>query len=233
MTISKAQPFLGILMLDTNFPRILGDAGNINSYKTPARTHVVKDAGSLDIVKDGLPSEHLIAAFCNAAKELQADGAFAIISTCGFLISIQDQIANAVDIPVMVSALSLYPHIQAKYKNRPIGILTASQNSLGAAALKAAKIDRLNVHIKGMEGCPAFADAILRPKEQQLMQLNSSEIESYAIRQALSLIDNNPDIAAFILECGNLPPYATAIQDATNRPVYSILNAVAYLETPI
>ena len=53
-------PFLGILMLDTNFPRIIGDAGNVDSYDIPARTLVVSGAGSLDIVKIGQPSDYSI-----------------------------------------------------------------------------------------------------------------------------------------------------------------------------
>ena len=223
------QPFLGILMLDTQFPRILGDAGNVDSYDVPARTHVVAGIGSLDIVTDKALPEHVVAAFCAAAKELEADGAFAIVSTCGFLVTIQDRIAAAVDIPVMVSALSLYREICAKHGGKPVGILTASSDSLGAQALRAAHIDPLNVHIAGMQDCAAFTDAILQPKDQQPEVILSEQIEDFTVQQALSLLDKTPEIAAFLLECGNLPPYAKAIRQATGRPVYSILDGVEFM----
>lgn len=216
-------------MLDTRFPRILGDAGNVDSYSTPARIHVIKGAGSLDIVKDGLPSEHLIRAFCKAAKQLEADGAFAIVSTCGFLITVQDRISEAVNVPVMMSALSLYPHIRAEFGGKPIGIITASRKSLGDTALQAAGIDSADVCIAGLEDCTAFATAILQSKDQQPEKIGSKAIEAAVVEKALSLLNADPDICAFLLECGNLPPYAQAIAKASGRPVYSILDGANHL----
>ncbi len=229
---SKEQedgPFLGILMLDTKFTRILGDAGNIDSYDTPARMRVVSGAGSLDIVKDGLPEEELIQAFCQAARELEAEGAYGIVSTCGFLISVQERISDVVGIPVMMSALSLYAGIHEKFPNHPIGILTASYISLGATALQAAGIKRNDVKILGMDDCAAFADVILRPKDQQSDKIDLLAIETAAIEKAMSLLEIAPDICAFLLECGNLPPYAKVIEEATKRPVYSILDGARYM----
>lgn len=216
-------------MLDTVFPRILGDAGNVDSYNVPARIRVVTGAGSLDVVTDDLPPEQMITAFCYAARELEAEGAFAIISTCGFLITIQDRIANAVKIPVMMSALSLYPEIHAKYQRRPIGILTASSKNLGETALHAANIEPADVCIAGMETCTAFSSAILQPISKQPQTILSTQIERFAIEKAMSLLDETPAIAAIILECGNLPPYAEAIALATARPVYSILDGAKQL----
>lgn len=229
---SKEQedgPFLGILMLDTKFTRILGDAGNIDSYDTPARMRVVSGAGSLDIVKDGLPEEELIQAFCQAARELEAEGAYGIVSTCGFLISVQERISDVVGIPVMMSALSLYAGIHEKFPNHPIGILTASYINLGATALQAAGIKRNDVKILGMDDCAAFADVILRSKDQQSDKIDPLAIETAAIEKAMSLLEIAPDICAFLLECGNLPPYAKVIEEATKRPVYSILDGARYM----
>ena len=59
----KTDPFIGVLMLDTRFDRPLGDAGNPHSYALPARMRIVEGAGSTDIVRDGRPSEPLVAAF--------------------------------------------------------------------------------------------------------------------------------------------------------------------------
>ncbi len=216
-------------MLDTKFPRILGDAGNVGSYTVPARVHVVKGAGSLDIVKDGLPPEYLIRSFCKGAKQLESDGAFAIISTCGFLVTVQDRISDAVNVPVMVSALSLYPQIRAKFFGNPIGIITASYESLGDTALQAAGIKHQDVRIAGMEDCAAFVNAILQPKEQQPAKIDSTAIETAVIGKAISLLKADPEICAFLLECTNLPPYAKAIEIATGRSVYSILDGADYL----
>lgn len=216
--------FIGVLMLDTRFPRPLGDAGNAESYGMPARLRVVPNAGSPDIVHDAMPSEHLVQAFILAARGLEAEGACAIVSTCGFLIRVQAEIAQAVRVPVMLSALSLVPMVRAAHGKRPVGVLTASASELGPDALYAAGIAPGDVRLAGMEDCGAFKEAILRPKAEQSPQLDQDAIRAAAIAKAEHLCTGTADLAAFVLECGNLPPYAAEIEAATGRQVYSILD---------
>lgn len=225
----SSKAFLGVLMLDTRFPRVVGDAGNVDSYPYPARTHVVKGAGSLDIVKDGLPSKHLVESFCKAAQLLEFEGARAIVSSCGFLISVQNHIAEAVNIPVMVSALSLYSVVKKHDAGKPIGIITASKKSLGDEAIELAGINKKDVYIAGMEDCAAFANTFLRTKVEQSLTLDKQGIEQAVVKKAELLLAKHPQISSFILECGNLPPYSDAIQQATGLPVYSILDAADHL----
>jgi len=121
---------LGILSLDTAFQRIPGDVGNPDSYPFAAQVRVVRGADSTAVVKDGIIDEALLQSFIAAAVALEKQGASAIVSTCGFLITAQSRIAAAVQIPVMLSALSMYPVVHATTPGR-IGILTASQSALG------------------------------------------------------------------------------------------------------
>jgi len=216
--------FLGVLMLDTAFPRILGDAGNIESYDCPARLKIVQGAGSMEIVKDGKPFEDIVLAFCNAAQELEAEGATAIVSTCGFLVTVQEQIAKSVSIPVMVSSLSLYPVIRSVTACRKIGILTASKSALGTTALDAAAIDPADVVIMGLEDCHAFSNAILTEKQNQPDEMDVRAIEDDVVRKSKELLKLCPEISVILLECGNLPPYAAAVTKATGLPVFSILD---------
>ena len=217
--------FIGILSLDTAFERVRGDAGNVDSYHRPARLRVVPGAGSPDIVRDGRPDPALVAAFIAAARALEAEGAVALTSTCGFLVTVQTEIARAVRIPVMLSALSLFPTLRAAHGERPIGILTASRAGLGSTALHEAGIAPGEVRIAGMEDSPAFAAAFLAPKSEQLRRIDPTALRDAATARATALCDAHPDIAALLLECGNLPPYADAIAGATGRPVHSILDA--------
>lgn len=221
--------FLGILMLDTSFPRILGDAGNANSYTFPTKISAVSGADSLDVVRDGKPKAELVAAFCDAAVELEKQGAKAIISTCGFLISIQDEIQEKIAIPVMVSSLSLYHFVYETLKIKNVGILTASSRDLGHLALKAANIKRADVEILGFEDCEAFTSAILQSKDNQPNHIDAAAIEQAAVEKSKQMISRRPDLGAFLLECGNLPPYTKAIANATKRPVFSILDAAEML----
>ncbi|SFR32493.1 hypothetical protein SAMN04488002_0143 [Litoreibacter janthinus] len=216
-------------MLDTVFERIVGDAGNTASYHLPARTQVVPKAGSTDIVRDGTPDPALVASFCAAARSLEAEGAVALTSTCGFLVTVQDEIAKSVGIPVMVSALSLFPFVRAAHGNRPVGIITASKPNLGSAALSAAGIALDHALIEGMEDCEAFASAILVPKERQGGCISQEAIQTAVTEKAVRLCRAMPDLGAIVLECGNLPPYAQAIEAATGKRVYSILDGMKML----
>jgi len=225
----QSSAFLGILMLDTAFPRILGDAGNKDSYSFPVEIIRVNGAGAMDIVKPGQPDHTLIPKFIAAAKTLEQRGAVGIVSTCGFLVHFHDEIAAAVRIPVMVSALSLFPVIHHACGRRPVGILTASATNLKAGALEASHIPESEVCIVGFETCPAFADAILTDKSVSEVEFDTDSIGAYAVKQAQRLLEQTPDIGAFLLECGNLPPYAAAIRAATGRPVFTSLDAAQML----
>lgn len=228
----RGEPFIGVLMLDTAFPRPLGDAGNSESYGVPARLKVVPKAETLEIVRDGQPAEELVQGFIAAAQALEAEGAVAIVSTCGFLISVQDRLAASVRVPVMLSALSLVPLVRAMHGSNPVGVLTASAVQLGPGMLAAAGVSIDDVQIAGLEDCPAFTGAILCPKDKQPQVLQETEIRSAVVRKAIALCATTPQMSAIVLECGNLPPYAPAIAAATGARVYSILDGARLIAEP-
>ena len=217
---------LGILMLDTQFPRILGDAGNPDTYTTDVVIHIVENVSSLDVVNDQQMPPNILQQFIDAARSLEQEGASAITSTCGFLFKEQDSISAAVDIPVMVSPLSLYSVIKNKIGRLKIAILTASERDLISLLHPSKDIEINEVEIIGMEDCAAFSEAILRDKQDQLKELRSDEIEEFIKSNLIELLSRCNDIGAILIECGNLPPYITAIKSVTDLPVYSILDGV-------
>lgn len=219
------SPFIGILSLDTRFPRIPGDAGNPESYHLPARVRVVPGAGSPEIVRDGRPAPELVAAFKSAAEDLVSEGACLITSTCGFLITVQREIASALPVPVALSGLCLLPMVRQMVGGRPVGVLTASASALGAAAIRAAGAAPEDVRIGGLQDSALFAETFLAPKDSQHSAFDPEEMRVEVCRAAEVLLARSPDIAAIVLECGNLPPYAEAIRRVTGRPVFSILDA--------
>ena len=73
---------VGILMLETRFPRIPGDMGNALTWPFPVHYRVVRGA-SPDKVVRGNPKE-LLDVFIEAGKDLVATGADGITTNCGF-----------------------------------------------------------------------------------------------------------------------------------------------------
>ncbi|HEX3497782.1 MAG TPA: hypothetical protein VHT04_00515, partial [Stellaceae bacterium] len=94
---------LGILMLETRFPRIPGDMGNAATWPFPVLYKVVKGASPKRVVEDR--ASGLRDAFLAAAKELVGLGADGITTTCGFLSLYQRELAAHVGVPVATSSL--------------------------------------------------------------------------------------------------------------------------------
>src|SRR5499426_1450154 len=90
-------PPLGILMLETRFPRLPGDVGNPASWTFPVRYRVVRDASPERVVRGR--AEGLVDAFIAAGRALAEEGAGALITTCGFLALHQRELAQALPIP--------------------------------------------------------------------------------------------------------------------------------------
>lgn len=212
------QPVLGIMLLDTKFPRIPGDIGNPHSYPFPARLMTIPNGTVHRAVFQADPT--LVKAFVAGARQLEAEGVCAITSSCGFLAPLQREVANSVNVPVFMSSLIQVPIVYAMTRKR-VGILTASKPNLTPLVLESAGIDE-NVPciIGGLENLPAFRDPILADKTT----LNKQEIQSGVIGIARELLENCPDIGSFVLECHNLSPYGKALYAALGKPVFDIVS---------
>lgn len=216
---------LGILVLDTAFPRIVGDGGNPESYPFPVIRHVVAGADVMRVVRGKPLDPALLADFIAGAQALEAQGVCGIVSSCGFLASAQRALSAAVRVPVVASALSLGPLVQVMTGGRPLGILTADAGSLTPDLLRACGLDPAMVRVAGMEGAAAWRRLILAPKAEQAREIDPEEIGGLAEGLARKLVAETPEIGAILLECTNLPPYTARLQAATGLPVFSILDA--------
>src|SRR5947209_19413016 len=131
---------VGILMLETRFPRIPGDMGNAETWPFPVLYKVVPGASPRRVVcekADGLLDE-----FLAAAAELVRLGADGITTTCGFLSLYQREIAAHVGVPVATSSLMQVPMIERVLPQaKRVGVLTVSAASLLPEHLIAAGAD--------------------------------------------------------------------------------------------
>src|SRR5438874_12342006 len=85
---------VGILMLDTRFPRIPGDMGNATTFPFPVRYHRVAGADPDLVVRRG--AEGLLPAFVEGARALEREGVGAVATHCGLLVEFQRELAAAV-----------------------------------------------------------------------------------------------------------------------------------------
>lgn len=220
--------FLGILMLQTRFPRPPGDIGHPASFAVPTRRLIVGGATPARVVQDaaGLAASGLLEAFIEGARLLESEGAAAITTSCGFLVLFQQQLQAAVRVPLVTSSLSMLP---ALLETDPqVGVLTISAPRLGPPYLAAAGVppDRANdVIVGGIEPETEFARAILG----DLPRMDLLQAQADVVAAALSLQRRAPRIRTLVLECTNLPPHAAAIESATGWRTLSLLQCETLL----
>lgn len=224
--MKKNQPgFLGLLMLDTNFPRFVGDIGNPASFSFPVEKRIIKGASPEKIIRQS--SDEFLAPFLEAARDLERDGARVISTSCGFLTPFQEKLQEAVSVPVLASSLFLHAHLESLTGTKKrVGILTISASSLSPAHLLAAGISE-ETPIGTTEGGEEFTRAILENRPA----LDYEKARRDNLAAAMKLSNSHTDLDAILLECTNMPPYAQAIAEATGLAVYSILDGLDALWT--
>ncbi len=213
---------IGVLMLDTRFPRLLGDVGNPATFPFPVRYHRVPRASAGLVVRRG--AVDLLPAFIDGARALETSGVRAITTSCGFLARFQPELAAAVGVPVLTSALMLVPLVHRMLAvGRRVGILTFDASALTGRELAGAGISPgIPIAVAGMEGQPHFYRVIL----DDCATLDVEAAGREHVEVATRLCRAHPDVGALVLECTNMPPYRGAIQDATGLPVFDIVHLV-------
>jgi aspartate/glutamate racemase len=212
---------IGILMLETQFPRILGDIGNATTWDFPVLYKIVKKATPGHVVRR--EASGLLEPFIRGAQDLEKEGVMAITTTCGFLALFQKEMASAVDIPVFTSSLMQVPLAYRMIKpSQKVGIITIDSKSLTQKHLSCVGADKIPHIIYGTEGEEEFWRVILEDE----MKLDVARAKNEMVRVAKRMVSEHPEVGAIVLECTNMPPYAAAIQKEINLPIFDIYTLV-------
>lgn len=215
---------LGMLMLQSRYPRIPGDAGNASTWPFPVIYRVVAGSDPGTIVRS-LATSDLLGQFVTAAQELQSEGASVISTSCGFLVLWQERIQAELDVPFISSSL-----LQVKWLSsllpagRTVGVLTIERSSLSDAHIAAAGLPA-DMPIVGMEEVGGyFVEAILGDGSE----LDAPRAREEHVAAAQLLLKRHPEVGLIVLECTNMPPYAAAICEVTGLPVHDITTLVGW-----
>ena len=213
---------VGILVLDTQFPRIVGDMGNALTFDFPVRYHRISGASPDLVVRKS--AWDLLPAFIEGARFLEREGVGAISTNCGFLSKFQKQMAAAVKVPVFTSSLMLVPLVHRMLApGRAVGILTVDASSLTPEHFAGAGIGPdVPTVVAGLEGEKEFTRVLL----DDLPTLDVEAAREEHVGVARRMIAQHPEVSAIVLECTNMPPYRADIQRATRLPVFDIVTLV-------
>lgn len=217
---------LGVLMLDTHFPRVPGDVGNAATWPFPVQYRVVRGAIGTEVVRDLRP-ERLLEPFVDAALELEQAGVSLITTSCGFLVLFQRELQARLRVPILTSSLLQVPWLLALLpSSRQVGVLTIEGGSLSPRHLAAAGItDPERVAIVGLDEAGGYFSNQILGDRIELDVERAAEEHEMATRL---LLKRHPNVGAIVLECTNMPPYAERIRVASGLPVYDLTTLIGW-----
>ena len=206
------MPTLGLLMLQTRFPRPLGDIGHAGTFAFAVRQRAVHGATPAAVVRGCDPA--LLQPFIEAGLALVAEGCDAIGTSCGFLARWQPELQAALPVPVWTSSLLQI----AELPGRRCGVITIEAASLTAVHLRAVGADPATP-VEGITpGSPLHCTLM-----QDLPALDAADAVAQVLAAADRLRARHPHIDTLVLECTNLPPYADALRLHTGLPVWDVV----------
>lgn len=210
---------IGVLCLDTSYTKIPGHIRNRTTFDFPVTYKVVEGATAERVVTHPDPS--LLEPFIRAAQELEAQGAAAITSACGFLVLFQKELADSVGVPLYASSLVQLPMVYRMLRaDQKVGLLVANKQSLKRCHLEAIGGESVPVCIAGMEEQPEFREVILEARRDEL---DADRLRREALSEVEQLARDNPDLGALVIECTDMTPFSHAIRTRIGVPVFDIV----------
>ncbi len=213
---------VGILMLDTKWPRPPGDTGNATTWPFPVLYKVVPGASARVVIHE--QGKGLGPAFLKAAEELVKDGADGITTTGGFLAIFQKQLAEHVKVPVASSSLMQIPLVQRLLPpGRRVGVLSVQSDRITPEHWDAVGAPH-DTPVAGTEGGREFTRVMLGDTLD--MDYDLAERDILAAGEAL--LKRHPEVGAIVCENHNMGPYAAALNARLGVPIFTVYTFVTW-----
>jgi Asp/Glu/hydantoin racemase len=211
---------IGVLMVNTRFRRFVGDIGNARTWSFPVQYKVVEAARAADMV--ALESANLLEPFKAAAAELVDEGVDGIVTTCGFLALYQQELVEHAGVPVVTSALLQVPWVRRLLPvAKEVAVLTYNAQALGPRHLHAVGVTDA-VPVFGMPQDSDFVRSIRDGDDSVPFEVLRGEV----LAVVSDYLASHPQTGALVLECTNLTPFSSDIQQRFGIPVFDMVTLV-------
>ncbi|MCP9490795.1 MAG: aspartate/glutamate racemase family protein [Solirubrobacteraceae bacterium MAG38_C4-C5] len=215
---ARHEPTLGILMLEGKMANVSGCMAGDDTFPYRTVRHVVAGARTPRTPDDAIA---MLPLYEEAAKQL-SEGVDVITANCGLIALLQQELAEAVDVPVVTSSLVSVPTVARLIgPQRRIGILTFFRDAVGernyvASGWSSATIP---VSVAGVDGSEAWLE-FLETKEvgTELRRRLGADL-----RGAIdALLEQEPAIGALVSECTMLPAVLDDIREDVPVPIFDL-----------
>jgi hypothetical protein len=216
---SRPRPPLGILMLEGKMADVPGCMACEATFPYPVVRKVVRGS------RTPLSAEEawaMLPLYVEAARDLEREGVGAITANCGLIALMQRELAAAVRVPVVTSALLMVPDLHRMVGGRRIGILTFFTHALSERNFNASGWSARDLPVTvGGVGEHESWQSFLRTKEipPELRERLTADL----LAVVRGMLDEHPDLGAFVSECTMLPACLQAVREQVTVPIYDIL----------
>jgi Asp/Glu/hydantoin racemase len=216
---------VGILVLDTCFPRIPGDVANALTWPFPVLFRVVRGATTQRLVHE--QGDGLSPLILAAAAELVRDGADGIATTGGFMGLFQKELAAHCQVPVATSSVMQVPWVQSILPpGKRVGVVTAHGERLDGRHLLAC-------------GAPADTPVVGTERGSELtrafvggeLEADIAKVEADVLQAADEMMTKHDNIGALVLECHNMAPYSRLLQSIYGIPIFDVYSFVCWFHS--
>ncbi len=212
---------IGVIAIELDYPKMPGNVVNATTFSFPVLYKKV--TFEIEQLFAGDPS--IEAGVIEAAKSLEAEGVRAIVGACGFFAHFQEDVANAVDVPVFMTSLAQLPTILLGLKSdQKVGVFAADSPSVNDGLLAHVGCDSKRIVVQNVGDMESFA-----PIRWGKTELDNQALAKDLAALAQQLKKDHPEIGAILLECSDLPPYAADIQRACGLPVYDFITLINWV----
>lgn len=219
---------IGIVYIENvSYPFLPGNVVNACTYDFPVRMAPVPGLTSPELWSGNPALGDKI--LKTAQHMVEYDGVRAICSACGFFGHFHKKIASQLDVPCAMSSLVQIPFILTLLKpDEKILVLTASAASLSDSLLENCFITaemRKRLVTRGVDDGTGFYEAVGNNCGFMDNAKSRREIVGHAVEE----VEKDPSIGAVLLECSDMPPYASDVQRATQLPVFDFITLINWL----
>lgn len=207
-----------------------GSVENATTFNFPVYYKAIEAASVERVVSPKLDPD-VLEQLIDAGKEMERQGCRAIIGACGYFANYLPDVTQVLNVPCFFSSIMQIPIILRSLKpDQKVGIICADGSVLSAApVLKNCGVDDLStVIIAGTEVLPEMQKIL-----KGVGHYNPAKLEQGIVELAKQMINENPDVGAFLLECTLFPTHARAVQEAVRLPVFDFSTLIDWVYSAV
>jgi hypothetical protein len=214
---------IGILHVESGHQILPGNVQHAGSFDFPVMYQKVSGVPAAAVMR-GDPAAG--AAIIDSALSLQAAGVDVVVGACGSFANYQLEVAAALNIPVYMSILLEVPLLlRALPHSRQLGIIFARAAAFTDRVRENCAITASERIVTAeLEGAEAFA-----PLMAQRGMIDHARLREQVLQVACQTLRANPRIGAWLIQCSDLPPYASDIHAATGLPVHDMVGLINHV----